>query len=343
MGGLMRWLGVLVLSALAILASGAWAMHSYMNSPLLLSAPQVFQIPVGSSLSSVARDLENQGVLTRPRWFVLYGRVSGQSSRLHAGEYRLEPGLTPQDLLSRFVAGEVLLHSFTVIEGWTYRQMLAQIYAHPALKTETRELDLTEIAARLKLEQSSPEGWFLPETYRFPRGTSDLDLLAQGASAMREALQAAWAQRSGETTLEDPYQALILASIIEKETGLASEREQISGVMHRRLQRGMRLQTDPTVIYGLGESFDGNLRRADLERDTPFNTYTRKGLPPTPIALPSAAALLAAVNPAPGETLFFVASGDGDGSHVFSVTLEEHNRAVARYLKKLRAQRESRP
>ncbi len=341
MGRLTRWLGILLLIMLATAAAGAWTLHSYLDRPLALKASQIFEIPAGSSLSSVARDLEQQGVLQHPKWFVLYGRLSKQSSRLRAGEYGLEPGLTPRELLSRFVDGDVLMHSLTVIEGWTYRQMLSAMYAHPALKIETEGMELSRIAARLGLPEASPEGWFLPETYRFPRGTSDLELLAQGALAMSRALEQAWAGRADDTLLETPYQALILASIIEKETGLASERARISGVMHRRLRRDMRLQTDPTVIYGLGASFDGNLRRADLERDTPFNTYTRKGLPPTPIALPGNAALLAAVNPADGDELFFVASGDGDGSHVFSVTLEEHNQAVARYVEKLRAQRES--
>jgi UPF0755 protein len=341
MGRLSRWLGMLLLIMLATAAAGAWMLHSYLDRPLALNAPQIFEIPAGSSLSSVARDLERQGVLQHPKWFVLYGRLSKQSSRLRAGEYSLEPGITPRELLSRFVAGDVLMHSLTVIEGWTYRQMLSAMYAHPALKIETEGMELSRIAARLDLPEASPEGWFLPETYRFPRGTSDLELLAQGALAMSQALEQAWAGRASDTVLETPYQALILASIVEKETGLASERARISGVMHRRLRRGMRLQTDPTVIYGLGASFDGNLRRADLERDTPFNTYTRKGLPPTPIALPGKAALLAAVNPADGDELFFVASGDGDGSHVFSVTLEEHNQAVARYVEKLRAQREA--
>jgi len=343
MGRLTRWLGILALIMLGTVVAGAWTLHSYLNRPLVLSESQVFEIPAGSSLSSVARDLQQQGVLQHPKWFVLYGRLSKQSSRLRAGEYRLQPGFTPRELLSTFVAGDVLMHSLTVIEGWTYRQMLSAMYAHPALKIETQGMELSQIAARLDLPETSPEGWFLPETYRFPRGTSDLELLAQGALEMRQALDRAWAERASDSMLETPYQALILASIIEKETGLGSERARISGVMHRRLSRGMRLQTDPTVIYGLGASFDGNLRRADLERDTPFNTYTRKGLPPTPIALPAQAALIAAVNPADGDELFFVASGDGDGSHVFSVTLEEHNRAVARYLKKLRAQRESKP
>ncbi|MGD8976352.1 MAG: endolytic transglycosylase MltG [Gammaproteobacteria bacterium] len=341
MGALMRWL---VASALVVLLAGvaaALALRSYMERPLALETAQAFEIPAGGSLSSVARDLGRAGILDNPRWFVLYTRAKGQSSRLQAGEYLLEPGLTPKTLLSRFVDGDVLLHSLTVVEGWTFSQMLAAMRAHPALVTETGGMKMADIAARLGLPVDAPEGWFLPETYLFPRGTSDLDLLGQGAEAMQEILDLAWADRSADISLQTPYEALILASIIEKETALDSERGRIAGVMNRRLQRGMRLQTDPTVIYGLGESYDGNLRRVDLQRDTPFNTYTRKGLPPTPIALPGKASVLAAVKPSPGDALYFVATGDGDGSHAFSNTLEEHNRAVARYLKKLRSGRES--
>lgn len=343
MGALMRWLAASALVVLVVAAAAALTLRSYMGRPLALDAPRAFEIPAGGSLSSVARDLGRAGILDNPRWFVLYARIRGQSSRLQAGEYLLEPGLTPETLLSRFVAGDVLLHSLTVVEGWTFSQMLAAMRAHPALVPETGEMDLTDIAVRLELPVDAPEGWFLPETYLFPRGTSDLELLGQGAEAMGEVLERAWADRSPDIPLETPYEALILASIIEKETALDTERGRIAGVMHRRLERGMRLQTDPTVIYGLGETFDGNLRRADLRRDTPFNTYTRKGLPPTPIALPGRASVLAAVNPTPGEALYFVATGDGDGSHTFSRTLEEHNRAVARYLEKLRSRRESQP
>lgn len=343
MGALMRWLLLAVLISLAAVALAALALVRYMEEPLPLQAPQAFEIASGGSLSSVARDLAREGLLEHPRWFVLFGRVKGLSSRLKAGEYLLEPGLTREDLLSRFVAGDVLLHSLTVIEGWTFGQMLAAMRAHPALRIETGTMTMTEIAARLALPTEAPEGWFLPETYLFPRGTTDLDLLARGVTAMRQTLDKAWQARAAETELKTPYDALILASIIERETGLDSERGQIAGVMNRRLQRGMRLQTDPTVIYGLGDGFDGNLRRADLERDTPYNTYTRKGLPPTPIALPGASSVFAAVTPTAGDTLYFVATGDGDGSHFFSATLEEHNRAVARYLKKLRERREARP
>lgn len=340
---MIRWLAASALVlALAGLAA-ALALHSYAGRPLALEAPQAFEIPSGGSLSSVARDLSRAGILGNPRWFVLYGRVKGESLRLQAGEYMLEPGMTPETLLSRFVAGDVLLHSLTVVEGWTFSQMLATMRAHPALESETRGMALADIAGQLGLAADSPEGWFLPETYLFPRGTTDLDLLARGAQAMQDVLEEAWAGRSPDISLQTPYEALILASIIEKETALDSERGQIAGVMNRRLQRGMRLQTDPTVIYGLGEDFDGNLRRADLRRDTPFNTYTRKGLPPTPIALPGRASVMAAVSPTPGDTLFFVATGDGDGSHAFSRTLEEHNQAVARYLRKLRSRRESAP
>ncbi len=343
MGALIRWLLVAALVSLAAVALAALMLDRYMAQPLPLQTPLTFEVASGGSLSSVARDLAQEGLLDHPRWFVLYGRIKGHSSRLKAGEYRLEPGLTREDLLSRFVSGDVLLHSLTVVEGWTFRQMLTAMHRHPALRIQTGTMTMTEIAARLGLPTQLPEGWFLPETYLFARGTTDLELLAQGAAAMRQTLERAWQTRAADTRLTTPYEALILASIIERETGLESEREQIAGVMNRRLQRGMRLQTDPTVIYGLGDDFDGNLRRADLERDTPYNTYTRKGLPPTPIALPGASSVFAAVTPAPGDALFFVATGEGDGSHFFSATLEEHNRAVARYLKRLRDRRGARP
>ena len=244
--------------------------------------------------------------------------------------------MTPRGLMSLLVSGDVVLHSLTVVEGRTFAELLETIAVHPALSHELGGRSAAGIAALLEPPVESPEGWVLPETYLFPRGTSDLQLLQRGYEALRVALDEAWRMRRPELVLKTPYEALILASIVEKETALDSERRRIAGVMTRRLERGMRLQADPTVIYGLGAAFDGDLRRRDLTRDTPYNTYTRAGLPPTPIALPSRASLMAAVDPSDDDALYYVATGDGDGSHYFSATLEEHNRAVARYLDKLR-------
>ena len=232
--------------------------------------------------------------------------------------------------------GRVRLHALTVLEGWTVRDLLAALAKHPAIRQTLNVETPIELAAALELEYPHAEGWFFPETYRFPRGTTDVQFLRTAHELMRRRLADAWSTRALVPSLKDSYGALILASIVERETALDSERRQIAGVFIRRLQKGMRLQTDPTVIYGLGASFDGNLTRRHLKTDSPYNTYTRRGLPPTPISLPGEAALRAAVNPDSGEALYFVASGRGDGSHVFTKTLEEHNAAVAQYLAELR-------
>ena len=249
------------------------------------------------------------------------------------------PGVTPAELLDTLVRGDVRQYSFTIVEGWTYRELLRAIADHEALEVTTAYEDWPGVLEALEAEFDSPEGLFLPETYRFPRGTTDVDLLKQAYSLMQSALAEEWEGRASGLPLATPYEALTLASIIEKETALASERPLIAGVFVRRLEKRMRLQTDPTVIFGLGESFDGNLTRSHLRTDTPYNTYTRRGLPPGPIALPGRAAINAALNPAPGETLYFVATGLGDGSHKFSVTNAEHEAAVAEYLDRQRSKR----
>jgi UPF0755 protein len=268
-----------------------------------------------------------------------YGRGSGLAGRVRAGEYRFAPRSTPREVMALLVSGKVVLHSLTIVEGWTFDQMRAAMAAHPHLRTTLHDSSGEEIMARLGRDGEHPEGWFLPETYRFPRGTTDLEFMRIAHEAMVATLDATWGERQDSLPFDSPYQALILASIIEKETGLAAERREIAGVFVRRLQRGMRLQTDPTVIYGAGPDFEGRLRRVHLDTDTPYNTYTRAGLPPTPIALPGRASLAAAVQPLEGRTLYFVATGRPDGSHAFSETLEEHNRAVQRYLATLRARR----
>jgi len=327
--------GVVFAGAL-VLAYAAYSGWRSLNTPLPV-APDGYWLEVrsGMSLSAVSRELAQRGLLSSPRPLSLFGRVRGDATSIQAGEYLLEPGITAIGVLDRLVDGTVFLHQLTIIEGWRYSDVLRVLREHPAVTTT--DLDPTRIMELLGAPDLHPEGQFAPDTYRFPRGTTDLEILAQAHRAMVRQLDEVWATRSFAAAVDTPYEALILASIIEKETALASERRQISGVFSRRLERGMRLQTDPTVIYGMGDSFDGNLRRADLSRDTPYNTYTRNGLPPTPIALPSLASLRAAVDPDEGAAIYFVASGEADGSHIFSTTLEEHNRAVASYLRRLRA------
>lgn len=290
------------------------------------------EVPPGTPLSRVTNDLASRDILSAPWLLSSYARAIGASTRIHAGEYEIAMGTSPRALLEQLVAGEVILHSLTIVEGWRFDDFLTALRAHPAIASTDR--DAESIMRELDAAGVHPEGQFYPDTYSFPRGTGDIDVLRQAHDAMREVLENIWNQRQ-TLTLNNAYDALILASIIEKETALGDERQRISGVFSRRLQRGMRLQTDPTVIYGLGDAFDGNLRRADLDTDTPYNTYTRSGLPPTPIALPGAASLRAAVEPDDSVALYFVATGDPDGSHYFSATLEEHNEAVARYLQRL--------
>jgi UPF0755 protein len=282
----------------------------------------------GTPLRRVSAELAERGLLEHPWLLDLYARATGNATRIRAGEYQLNPGTTPLTLTAKLVAGQVYLHQLTIVEGWRFVDLLTTVRAHPAIRAST--LDGPSIMSELGEPGIAPEGQFFPDTYSFPRGTSDVELLRKAHQALQEHLAKAWESRNPDIELEihTPYEALILASIIEKETALPAERKLISGVFHQRLRRNMRLQTDPTVIYGLGESFDGNLRRQDLERDGPYNTYTRSGLPPTPIALAGNASLAAAVAPTITDAVFFVATGRGDGSHAFSATLEEHERAV---------------
>jgi UPF0755 protein len=330
---LKRTITTLIAAAVAVGAVSVVWVNAYLSEPLALSGEEYrLDVIKGSSLGSVAAALADDGVLRHPRVFTLVGRISGQAERIQAGEYALIPGVTPTSLLDQLIEGRTKLYSITIIEGWTVAELIDAIRLHPAL-TQTMTIESPmELSALLNLDYSHPEGLFFPDTYRFPRGTTDVELLRQAHGLMQQHLARAWDGRQGGLVLTDPYEALIMASIVERESALQSERPKIAGVFLRRLEKGMRLQTDPTVIYGLGESFDGNLTRAHLQADTPYNTYRRGGLPPTPIALPSASALEAAVNPSPGDSLYFVATGRDDGSHYFTATLEEHNAAVARYL-----------
>jgi peptidoglycan lytic transglycosylase G len=333
---------VQALALVAFLATAAWLgwrqyERQWLNAPIAaLRGPTTFEVPKGAPLRAVAKALEEKGLLERPATWLRHANRAGLATRIQAGEYRLSPGTSPAMLLDQFVAGDVVLHVVTIPEGWTFRQALAVIHANPDVKSELRGLPDAELLARLGLQDRSPEGLFFPDTYRFPRGTTDRALLLQAHARLERELAGAWERRAEGLPLDSPYEALILASLVEKETASAAERPRIAGVFVNRLRQGMRLQTDPTVIYGLGEKFDGNLRRRDLVADTPYNTYLRTGLPPTPIALVGRAALEAAVRPADTDALYFVATGLGDGRHFFAESLVAHNANVARHLSNLR-------
>lgn len=331
-----------LIALIAVFAVVAWLglrqyEEAWLAKPIAaLRQPAIFNVPVGSSLSAVAGSLEQAGWLDKAWIWIRHAQRSGGASRIQAGEYELQPGATPAQLLRQFVAGEVVLHTLTIPEGWTFRQALTAMHAHPVVSAEFVGMAQQEMMERLGLGGRHPEGLFFPDTYRFPRGTTDRDLLLQAHDRLERELAAAWQRRQPDLALRTPYEALILASLVEKETGAPDERPLIAGVFANRLRKGMRLQTDPSVIYGLGASFDGDLRSRDLQTDTPYNSYTRDGLPPTPIALPGRAALEAAVRPAATDALYFVATGKGDGRHYFASTLVAHNDNVRRHLANLR-------
>lgn len=334
---IVRALLVLVLAATASAVAGAWWIDRWLDEPIrALDTKRVFEVPRGSSLKAVGTSLHRSGLLEHPRIWVGWARVMHRSHNLKAGEYALEPGLTPRGVFDLLSSGRVLLHSITFIEGSTFADVRNALVTNEAVDSQYAERTGEEIMAALGAPGAHPEGQFFPDTYHFPRGTSDVELLRIAYRRMQSELQSAWDQRLPDLPLASPYEALILASIVEKETALDSERPAVAGVFIERLRRGMRLQTDPTVIYGMMDRYDGNIRRADLRRDTPYNTYTRAGLPPTPIALPGLESLRAAVRPEMTGKLFFVATGEPDGSHYFSESLAEHQAAVRRYLQRLR-------
>jgi UPF0755 protein len=342
--GLLLLLTVVV-TLVATALAGAWSLDRWRQRPLVgLETSRIVIIPPGESLTKVADRLSTQRVISGPLPFVLLARWQDASARLQAGEYELPAGASPQQLLDLFVAGDVVQHRITLVEGWTFTQALAAIRAHEAVAgTAAGAAGPPAIAAALGRTDQGLEGSLFPDTYTFPRGTTDLQLLRRAAARLDAELGRAWAQRALDLPFATPAEALVLATLVEKETSVDDERPLIAGVFVNRLRRGMRLQSDPTVIYGLGAAFDGDLRRADLRRDTPFNTYTRTGLPPTPIALPGAASLAAATRPAKTDALYFVATGQGDGRHRFATTLAEHNRNVAAYLATLRSSWAGRP
>ena len=295
----------------------------------LAAEPTVFLIKSGSNIKSIAQDLSLKKIIDDPWLFILLAKLEGVETRVRAGEYRIETGQTPENLLQTFTEGSSIQYSFTVIEGWSFRQMLAALKQDPIIEHRLDGKSDAEIMEAIGYPGLHPEGMFFPDTYRFPKGTTDIDFLRRAYQVMQRHLGREWGQRESDLPLENSYEALILASIIEKETAVGFERPMISGVFIQRLKRNMRLQTDPTIIYGLGESFDGDIRWRDLRKDTPYNTYLHAGLTPTPTALPGLDSIRAALNPAKTEALYFVSKGDG--THQFSATLEEHNAAVNRY------------
>ena len=316
---------VLGFALLLLAASGWWVL-----TPMSLSTPTVdLSIEPQTPVRDIAQAVADAGVAVPPVVLYAFLRASGQSRKLRAGSYELSQGNTPLDLLRKLSRGEESLKAISLIDGWTFRQFRTALAKAEGLKHDTKDLDDDALMAQLGMSGVAPEGRFFPDTYTYGKGTSELHVMARAAKAMNKQLDAAWKQRGADIQVKTPEEALVLASIVEKETGRESDRTTISRVFHNRLAIGMPLQTDPTVIYGMFDDFDGNLRRADLHTDHPWNTYTRKGLPPTPIAMPGRNALKAAVQPAASNALFFVAKGDG--TSYFSATLDEHNTAVNRY------------
>jgi len=328
------FLKLLALAVAGVLAFAAW-LAWFALTPVQLKASSVdFSIRPGSGLRNATRQMIEAGIGMRAWPFNLLGRLASKETTIKAGSYQVSTGVTPWRLMKKITQGDFAQSEVVFIEGWTFRQMRTALDVHAAVRHDSMGLSDADLMRRLGADTFMPEGLFFPDTYLFGKGESDLAILARAHRAMQKQLQSAWRQRDPDVPLASPYEALILASIVEKETGQASERELIAGVFVNRLRAGMKLQTDPTVIYGLGVKFDGNLRKRDLMRDGPFNTYTRAGLPPHPIAMPGQASLLAALSPARTDALYFVARGDGTSQ--FSRSLKEHNRAVAKYQKAVR-------
>ncbi|AUG40009.1 endolytic transglycosylase MltG [Pseudomonas chlororaphis] len=330
----------LVLAGLALGAS-AWKLNSALEQPLNLTQEQLLDVPAGSTPGGTFNRMEANGVLKDAFWLRLYWRFNMEGQPLHSGEYRMTPGMTAQGLIGVWQRGEVVQYSLTLVEGWTFRQVRAALARHDKLEQTLNGLSDSEVMEKLGHGGVFPEGRFFPDTYRFVRGMTDAELLEKAYNRLDEVLAKEWNKRSADVPYTEPYQALIMASLVEKETGVPQERGQIAGVFVRRMQVGMLLQTDPTVIYGLGERYNGKLTRALLKEATPYNTYVISGLPPTPIAMVGREAIHAALNPVPGSSLYFVARGDG--SHVFSDDLDAHNNAVREFQLKRRADYRSSP
>jgi UPF0755 protein len=335
---MMRKALVLMLICMAALSGLVLDIKANLWAPFPVSQTDYFELSPGTSLRTFATQLQQRGLIGRPVYLVVYARLNGIGTRLQAGEYSIESGMSVLDLLQKMQDGEVRLYNFTIIEGWTFRQLLEALGKSTALQQtlagDSGDRGRTVMQA-LGQPDKHPEGQFLPDTYLFAKGTTDIEFLRRAYAAMQIRLQTEWEGRSAGLPLRTPYEALILASIIEKETAVTDERSLIAAVFINRLNKRMRLQTDPTVIYGMGETFDGNIRFRDLRQDTPYNTYTRAGLPPTPIALPGADAIHAALHPAASPVLYFVSRGNG--SHIFSDNLQAHEAAVDQYQRRGRS------
>lgn len=329
---LLKVLTVLLVIAGVALFAGYRFWESRLGAPIVLDESTIYEVPAGAGFHGVIRDLGKRGIVSDAWAYRLLVRLDPQAvPDLRPGEYRLEPGMSGRDVLALLDSHEVVTYTLTIPEGWTLQQMRDRLAQAPKLEVLTADLTGEELMARLGRDDTHPEGWFFPDTYRYQKGMSDLDILRQALNRMEAILEEVWAERDDDLTIDSPYEVLIMASLIERETGVPEERRDIAGVFKRRMERGMRLQTDPTVIYGMGERYEGNITRADLREATAYNTYVIDGLPPTPIALPGRGALEAAVKPAEGESLYFVARGDG--THQFSNSLREHNNAVNRYIR----------
>ncbi len=332
-----RWRGVALVLLVALVLTGAASVYIYTDYTRFADGPlsplrdsTTIDVPLGTALPGVLRMIDSAGIRSgQPLYWRFLARQMDVAGRLKAGEYAIDPGITPRMLLAKMIAGDVIQHHFTIVEGWTFVQVRAALAADSGIKQTITATDDATIMRDIGIADASPEGWFLPETYSYVKGMTDIDMLRHAHASMQKQLDDRWPSRAPNPLLTTPYQALILASIVEKETAKADERPQIAAVFLHRLQLGMKLQTDPTVIYGLGAAYDGKIHRRDLDTDTPFNTYTRTGLPPTPIAMPGAASVNAVLHPAETDALYFVARGDG--SHEFSPSLEAHNRAVSKY------------
>lgn len=326
---------VLLICVLIIAVVLSYEFYRFTQQPLAIPENGlIYELHPGASVINLANDMAKEGYLNHPRYFRLLAEYHGVTQSLRAGEYNISYGTTPAALLAMFTSGEVIDHSLTLIEGWNIHQVLEAVNAHNDLVHTLNGLSLGAIMETLGHSSEHPEGRFYPDTYHFPRGITDVEFLKRAYQRLQSVLEDQWEKRDKNLPLQSPYEALILASIVEKETGKAEERPMIAGVFIRRLANGMKLQTDPTVIYGMGDSFKGNISRSDLVTDTPYNTYLHPGLPPTPICMPGEAAINAVLHPDNGKALYFVAKGDG--SHYFSATLEEHNIAVRRFQLKKR-------
>lgn len=324
-----------------LLGLAFWQQNNALQQPLNLSQEQLLDVPSGSSPTGVLNRLQADGVIKDAFLLRLYWRFNLSSQSLHSGEYRMTPGMNARSLLTLWEKGDVVQYSLTLVEGWTFRQVRAALGKQAKLEQTLTNLSDSEVMAKLGHPDVFPEGRFFPDTYRYVRGMTDVELLKQAYNRLDEVLQDEWDKRAADVPYVDPYQALIMASLVEKETGVPQERGQIAGVFVRRLQQGMLLQTDPTVIYGLGERYNGKITRAFLKEATPYNTYVMSGLPPTPISMVGREAIHAAMNPVAGNSLYFVARGDG--SHVFSADLDAHNAAVKEFQLKRRADYRSSP